>query len=159
MNGAYGLIPFIITLIKGNTTQVQISGNNEIISRLKFISKIKTGEKINVRCLTVQPDDISTSFSRTFYNKDNRQNTLAFIQNTVERSFELINYYHKSEKLSDQLLRNCIIDDLQSSKTGIQNLRETYSHDVKFGCDLDTIVQHIDAILSEVSKEETEIRN
>ena len=38
-----------------------------------------------------------------------------------------------------------IISDLQNSKSGLNNLKETYTQDVKFVCDLDTLLQTIDA--------------
>lgn len=151
MNGVYGLLPFIATIFRGTSPQLQIDSNNEIISRLKFISKVKKGEKINVQYLFVQPNNLSTSLSRTFYHKDTRYNTLAFIRNTIDRSFELINFYERSEKQSEKVLRGCIIEDLRYSKEGIGNLKHTYADDIKFCCDLDTILQQIDSILNDLT--------
>ena len=43
-----------------------------------------------------------------------------------------------------------LINDLKNSKNGLSNLKETYSMDIKFTCDLDTLLQTIDAKLSEI---------
>jgi hypothetical protein len=40
-----------------------------------------------------------------------------------------------------------LIVDLKNSKNGLNNLKETYTLDVKFVCDLDTLLQTIDAKL------------
>jgi hypothetical protein len=40
-----------------------------------------------------------------------------------------------------------IISDLKNSKNGLNNLKETYTLDIKFVCDLDTLLQTIDAKL------------
>ena len=41
---------------------------------------------------------------------------------------------------------------MKSSKNGLQNLKETYSDDIKFLCDIDVLVQIIDAKLSEIDE-------
>jgi len=122
--------------------------NKEVISRLKFIGKINKDEKINVRYMFVQPDDITTRFSRTFYNKDNRRNTLDFVRTTIDRSFEIISTYMISEKPFEKTMCKNILQDLKATKKGIINLKETYLVDIKFCCDMDTILQDIEAKLS-----------
>jgi len=44
-----------------------------------------------------------------------------------------------------------LISDLRDSKNGLMNLRETYVLDLKFGCDIQTMLQMIDAKLLEFS--------
>ncbi len=54
-----------------------------------------------------------------------------------------------------ELIRvNCnnMISDLKSSIEGIENLKNTYITDVKFRCDMDTIIQEINAKLMNYSK-------
>ena len=57
----------------------------EVISRLKFLCKINRGEKINTKQLFVQQDSFITTFTRTFWNQDNRINTIHFIQETINK--------------------------------------------------------------------------
>ena len=45
-----------------------------------------------------------------------------------------------------------LVEDLKNSKKGLMNLKETYNLDIKFCCDIDTLLQMIDAKLSETNK-------
>lgn len=126
----------------------RMDGNQEIISRLKFIGKLKKGEKINTRHMYVQPDGFSTSLSRTFVYQDNRGNALNFCQETISRAFELLITFERSEKNSDKILFNNLLKDLQESTVGLNNLKFTYISDTKFCCDMDTLLQNIIAKLS-----------
>lgn len=131
--------------------------DSEIISRLKFISKIEPNEKINIRHLFVQPDNITTKISRTFINPDTRKNTLFFIKTTVERSFELVTFYLKSSKPSEVAICMSIIKDIENSKIGIMNLNATYINDRMFCCDIETLLQNINARLSGLKEEYPEL--
>lgn len=128
-----------------------MESNKEVISKLKFIGKLQKGEKINIRMLYVQQDGVITQFIRTFL-QDNRSKTLSFIQDTINKSFDLITYYDKSSRLSERIMSNNLIDDLKRSKNGLVNLKDTYCDDVKFCCDLETLLQLIDAKLIEYDK-------
>jgi hypothetical protein len=125
-----------------------MESNKEVISRLKFIGKLQKGEKINVKLMYVQQDGIVTQMARTLL-QDNRSKTLSFIQDTVNRSFELIAFYDKTNKVSEQIMCKNLYEDLKKSKNGLVNLKDTYMEDIKFCCDLDTLLQLIDAKLSE----------
>lgn len=119
-----------------NTT---MDTENETISKLKFIGKINKGDKINTRKISVQSDGITTTFLRTFITQDNRQNTLSFIQETMKRSFDLLTIYKTNNKTKyDNLSR-----DLLEAISGLDNLKSTYSTDIKFCCDLECIKQDI----------------
>lgn len=119
--------------------------DKEIISKLKFIGRIKKGEKIDTHHMTVQRCGIITSIIRTAWYQDNRNNTLNFIQTIIESSFDVL---QKFTNQSDERMINYMITDLKGSKNGIDALKETYVSDLKFCCDLDTIVQLIDTRLS-----------
>jgi len=131
--------------IKNNINKMDV--NQEIISKLKFIGKIKKGEKINTRHMYVQPDGISTSIIRTFIHQDNRGNVLNFCQETIARSFELLITYERSEKNTEQVLFGHLLNDLQQATNGLTNLKFTYIADTKFCCDMDTLLQIITARL------------
>jgi hypothetical protein len=127
--------------------------NSETISDLKFICKIKKGEKINIRYRFVQQDDMLTKISRTFYYKDNRMNTILFITTTIMKCFEIITNYRKSSLTYDKEMVKNIIIDLNSSITGITNIKETYCDDANFGCKLDTLIQDMRARLLSITEE------
>lgn len=124
--------------------------HRETLSRLKFIAKIQTGEKINLRYMYIQNDGILTQFFRTIF-PDNRVKTFAFITETINKSFEILKFYNNSIKLSEQIMCKNLIHDLKESKNGLINLKETYNIDLKFGCDIQTLLQLIDAKLIEFS--------
>ena len=115
----------------------KMDSNQEIISKLKFIGKIKKGEKINTRHMYVQPDGLSTSIIRTFIYQDNRGNVLNFCQETISRAFELLVTYERSEKNTEQVLFGHLLTDLQHATNGLANLKFTYIADTKFCCDID----------------------
>jgi hypothetical protein len=142
-------------IIKANKRK-RMESDKEVISRLKFIGRLQKGEKINVKYMFVQPDGLITKFQRTILYQDNRQNTLSFLQNTISRAFEIINSYSCSSKESQIRIGSHVISDLKKSKEGLANLKNTYLSDTKFICDIDTLVQEIDAKLLEVDTEEEE---
>ena len=157
----YKGIIFLWNVLKDADYPNKMDTNKEVVSRLKFISRINKGEKINVRSAYpfVQQDDMSTRISRTFYYKDNRGNALNFVRMTVDRSFEILNTYQHSRKKSERALCNNLIEDLKRAKNGINNLKETYTTDTMFCCDLDTILQEIDAKLIEMCKDDEKKEN
>lgn len=131
--------------------------NHDTITRLKFLSKIRKGEKINVQNNMLQPDSWATSVSRALLNTDNRQNTLTYVQNTINSGFQLFGLYIKSEKLSEKKLAEQIIEDISNAKSGINNLKHTYTDDTMFCCSIETYIQTIDAKLTEYQEKYPDI--
>ena len=74
--------------------------SREVVKFLKFISKIQKGEKINIYGMFTQSEGIVTSFSRTFINRDNRQNTLNFIEKNINNGISLIDKYIESKNIN-----------------------------------------------------------
>jgi len=130
-----------------------MDGHKEILSRLKFIGRINKGEKINSQYVFVQQDDILTRLSRTFYNKDNRIRSLSFVKNTIERACEIIEKYLLSADIAEHAIVQHILNDLKLSKNGLMNLKDTYILDIKFCCDIDTILEEIDSKIFKFTKE------
>jgi len=124
--------------------------NKHVLSCLKFIANIKVNEKINLRYLSLQEDGFFTQLLRTL-NQDNRQKTLVFIDETIHKAFELIKCYENSKLMSEKIMCDNLILDLKSSREGIENLKKTYSTDLKFICDLNCLLEFIDANLLELS--------
>jgi hypothetical protein len=127
-----------------------MESNKEILSRLKFIGRVKRGEKINVKHMLVQIDGISTKISRTLWSPDNRTNTIQFLEATVNRAFEIIASYKESKILPERAMCVNIIRDLFQAKIGIANIRDTYIIDTKFSCDTDILIEMIDANIEEL---------
>jgi len=143
-----------INTIKDTNSYARVNrmdNNQEITSRLKFIGKIKKSEKVNTRHMFVQQTGLITSFNRTFFNQDNRSNTLNFIQETTSRAFELLITYERSDNEADKILASHLLKDLGTSCAGLTNLKATYIDDTKFCCDMDTLLEVINARLKEMS--------
>ena len=126
--------------------------NKETISRLKFIGKIQIGDKINLKSMYMQTDSIITQLLRTVF-QDNRNKTLVFLQDTINKAFEILKCYDKSKKNSDKIMCMNVISDLKGVRQGLKNLKETYVIDIKFCCDIDVLLQLIEVKLSETDIE------
>lgn len=126
--------------------------NKETISRLKFIGKIEINDKIDLKNMTITHDGIITQLSRTVF-QDNRSKTLVFLQDTINKAFEILKCYDKSTKNSDKIMCLNVINDLKSARAGLLNLKETYITDIKFCCDIDVLLEMINAKLSETDME------
>ena len=126
--------------------------NKETISRLKFIGKIEINDKIDLKNMSITHDGIITQLSRTVF-QDNRAKTLVFLQDTVNKAFEIIKCYEKSERNSDKIMCLNVINDLKGARIGFKNLKETYNTDIKFCCDIDVLLEMVNAKLSETDME------
>jgi hypothetical protein len=125
----------------------RMNSYQEIISRLKFISKLNKGEKINTKQMYVQQEGIATTLSRTFWSQDNRINTINFIHETIKFSFELLHNYDRSDYGPEQEIAKHLVSDLRQVTHGLENLKQTYILDTKFCCDIDTLIEDIKAKL------------
>lgn len=125
----------------GSNNHEDINNNEEIISRLKFIGFVEKDEKINVKKVNRQPNDMMTKVIRTIFYPDNRHNTIKFIKSIVDRSFEIAELALAN---NNNALGKSIITDLVKSKIGIGNIKQTYLDDTKFCCDIQVIIEQID---------------
>lgn len=146
---------YLYELIKRDTEyqSVVMEPTPEILSRLKLLSHIQKGEKLLVRNMSIQQDNWFTRIMRTWVAPDNRQNTLKLTKEIISRSFEILIHNIKSEKEADIFQCRMIIHDLIKAKDGLLNLKATYVDDIKFGCDIDILLQQIAARLSEIKKD------
>jgi hypothetical protein len=124
--------------------------NRDLLSRLKFIGRIQPSEKVSLPDMSVCNDNIITTIWRSLFRDNSRQKTLSFVQDTIDKSFEIIHNYIRSDKKSDIMMIEFIVEDIKSSKQGLVNLKETYSMDRKFCCDIDLLLLTIDARLTEL---------
>lgn len=128
-----------------------MNSNDDIIPKLKFISRLNKGDKINVKNLYIQPNNFINKISRSFIHVDDRTNTLIFINNTIKKGFELFLHHIDNSNPFDNILCQNILYDLKNSINGLLNLKETYNEDVMFVCKIDSLIEEIDAKLTEIS--------
>jgi hypothetical protein len=127
--------------------------SSEIISRIKFLSKINKGEKISTRYLNnlaVQPDTLITSISRSIFNADSRESSITFIISTIKRGFDLLEKYSKGSTNFEKSMTANLHSDLRACIGGLENIKGTYASDIMFCCKIDTIIQDTLAKLCEV---------
>lgn len=114
------------------------ANTTDIISKLKFISRIKPNQKIDTKFMRIQENTIFNSFIRTLF-PDNRHNALVFFRSTISRAFDIISHL---EEDNIQLSIN-ILNDISLSMVGLTNFKKTYESDTMFCCEIDTLVEDI----------------
>lgn len=124
--------------------------NDDIIPKLKFISRLNKGDKINVKNLYIQPNNFINKISRSFIHIDDRTNTLIFVNNTIKKGFDLFLHHIESNNPFDTILCQNILCDLKKAINGLLNLKETYVDDIMFVCKIDSLIEDIDARLIEI---------
>lgn len=125
----------------------------DVITRLKFVSKIQPGEKINTKhYLSIVSNDWLTALLRTFYNFDSRAQSVSFISDTINMAFNMIEKVKMANDGSgdNHLQTDGLINlfkDLAQTKVGITNLIKTYKTDKIIVCQLETVIENIDLFL------------
>jgi len=127
----------------GKSHKIKPYSDDDTVSNLKFISKIREGDKIDSKRLCIQPKGIITSLCRTFYYQDNRDNTFTFIVNTINHSFNIVEINGNSEDQSKINNALCVITDIENAFMGINNVKKTYLYDSMFCSKIETLLQEI----------------
>ena len=130
--------------------------NRDIVTRLKFIGTFQPGEKIDVKNLRIESNNIFTPIKRLIQG-ESREQTYSFLNNTVDRAFEIVIAYGKSEKISERLLCKNILEDMIKAIKGLQNIQKTYKDDKLFYCNIETIIETIHSRLSETKDKYSEL--
>jgi hypothetical protein len=112
---------------------------NDVLSKIKFIGRIKEGDKINVKYMSIQSDSWYTRLMRTFIVSENRTGAYNFIEATINLAFDIVD--------RQQTNNEHILDDLKRACEGLNNLKKTYQDDIMFCCKLETLAEDITARL------------
>lgn len=122
-----------------------------VISNLKFIGKIQVGDKINIHDKSIYKNlTWFDTLLRQFYYGDSRQHALFFIQDTINNALEILDYRNLGKEPENIEFCKNLINDLKNALKGLENIRETYIDDIKFGCDIDTIHERIVSKMKQV---------
>lgn len=133
----------ILENIQYDSKRGSMENSREVISRLKFISMIKRDEKIDVGTMYVQPKNMLTSIKRLL-QQQSRDSTKNFLNTTYNRIFEILTMYSFSDnKEADSTVILNLVNDLQLSITGLENLQYTYSDDRMFVSEINTLIEDI----------------
>lgn len=116
--------------------------SSEIISRLKFLQNVRSGDKIHTSKISRQPNGWLTSITR-YIDGEDKTKTLRFLRKTLDDAFELFEMFRTSDKSHQVQVSQIMIKDMQTALVGIGNLKTTYAHDLKFMCDLTTLLESV----------------
>jgi hypothetical protein len=131
--------------IDGKSINVQ-----DIISKLKFISKIEEGEKMVSEGVSHPPDIVPdtrwNNFLRTVrYASGSKKDTLNFIRDTSNCSLEIARRCFASKDQYHNRIAHLIIESLKEIDVGIQNIIKTNSKHRWFVAEVETFRQILDA--------------
>ena len=124
--------------------------DDDIIPRIKFISKIQKGEKMNVKHMQIVQDSLIAKIIRSFVHNDTRANTFIFVSATIKKGFEILMMHIITNEQFDRLLCQNLIGDLRQCKMGMQNIKDTYIEDLMFCCKMDALMEETDARIQEL---------
>jgi len=128
----------------------------DTIIKLKFIGTFQSNEKIDVRNLRVEQNTIFTPIKRMFYG-ESRNTTFDFLNTIIEKSFNIINSFIRTDKLSEKIFCKNILNDLVNCISGLKNIQRTYTDDKLFFCNVQTLIESIQAKLIEIKEQYPEI--
>jgi hypothetical protein len=140
--------------IKNSLSNCDDKAVQDVISKNKFVAKIKVGEKIDVRSMTIiSASSWGSSAYRTIIARDeSRESTLAFLQSLTNSSLELACSYFKKDEEYFDIIGKLIITSIKDTIPGLNNLSKTYELDRYYVSELDTLVQMIETKTSDVIK-------
>ena len=133
-----------------------IEQNRDVIIRLKFIGTFQPNEKVDVRNLRIENNTMITPIKRMLFG-ESRDTTYSFLNSTIERSFEIINAYIRSDKISEKIYCKNILSDMIKAIQGLKNIQKTYRDDKLFYCNIETVIENIESKLSEIREKYPEI--
>jgi hypothetical protein len=119
---------------------------HDVVSKLTFLSKVEKNERIDVRTFWVVQDNLLSKVYRTLFTRgESRYTTFDFILRLMDDAYNIIDTALKNmdnENCQHHLkLVNIIIDAIQESKKGIENLKLTYMNDRMYISKLDSLMK------------------
>jgi hypothetical protein len=133
--------------------------NSKTVSQLKFIASIPEGKKIDTYGLTLHNDSWYTSIMRTvsLLNHDSKERSRDFIFKVFSRSIEILNSSIQGKKPSEREFCRSLLKDIYGAQVGVINLTKTYKSDVRFACDIITMLEHLNFRLADIEEYNPEI--
>lgn len=149
----------IINLFKPiNKNKGCFTQNQEIISQLKFVSRIQPGELLNVKEMTITKHNWFSAIYRRIFG-ESRIETFNFINSVIERSFEIIQVYISSVSTEEKLLCAQLLHDMIICVNGLEHLQETYKDDRNFHCQMECLIEKIRARLTTIKTQNPHLLN
>jgi len=127
-----------------NTSNCSLEMFPEVLSKLKFIASIKSGEKISIETLTVRQDSVFNKLHRTILGRESRSKTFDFISISFHSGIDLVEKYQKLDSDIYKKMIDKIVEAIVSAKSGLDALMETYNTDRMFIAKIQSLIETID---------------
>lgn len=124
---------------------------NDTLSKLRFIAKIKPGDKLDINSMTLMEDSWSTTVYRTYRSivakKESKSDALEFFRTVIGEAFDLATKYLSSNDKFFLDIGVQIVELLQLAKVGINNHIQTYTHDSFHTAKVESLITILDTKL------------
>jgi len=136
-------------VIDGSENSVQ-----DIVSKLKFISKIKEGEKLDVSTLTLCENTLFSSLYRTLLRRgESREATLVFIRGVIGEAFDLAYVFLCRDSPLCNDIGETIVSSLHESKSGLLKLTKSYTDDRMFVSKIEALICTLDTKIKDLERD------
>ena len=114
---------------------------DEVVVNLKVLASVSVNSKLYTRgsLLNIEQTSIIPEGIRRWYRRDNRDESIKKIDRTITKSMLYAKKYPQ------------VLQYLKESKTGLLNMKETYSLCIQTVARLDTVIAKIDSCISNES--------
>lgn len=127
-------------IIDGSNNSVQ-----DILSKLKFLSKVKPQDWVDVTNLQLyERNNWNRPYRSMVTRNESRHTTLEFIRTVFGEAFDLATKYTLSTTPFRQAVAQMIIDATKEARAGIENLKITYEADKMFVSRLESLIAVFD---------------
>ena len=111
---------------------------DEVVVNLKVLASVSVNSKLYTRgsLLNIEQTSIIPEGIRRWYRRDNRDESIKKIDRTITKSMLYAKKYPQ------------VLQYLKESKTGLLNMKETYSLCIQTVARLDTIIAKIDSCIN-----------
>ena len=111
---------------------------NDLLVKLKILSMIERGKKINMGTMTfIDANSWLGALGRSLYG-EGRKGLMVHLNQIVQQAINAINEYHDTE------FCKIIVNHLAQAKVGIQSLTTTYQFDPSVVAQIDVCISNID---------------
>lgn len=136
----------------------------EVVSKLKFFSKIKKGERLNVKDLSVTKDNVVSRAIRAWYAKgdegeyiESREISLEFVQSVCDEALRLARKILHEQNYTQREMWKMLIESLKDAQFGISNFLGTYSDDRMYISKVETFIDLLKAQIREMEGDKGKI--
>lgn len=135
----------------------------DINSKLRFLSKIKKGERLRIDGLSVVENTWTAKFLRAWDTwrdsknveeaKEGREKTLEFIRDVYDSGFKFASSIIKDTSSYSSDLWNMLIKNLKDAQPGITNLMVYYERDTLYISKMETFMELLNAKINDLETE------